>query len=322
MSIIRQRRKNLILSGVFGLLLGALFFTVSAYLFRQPLVEWLDLTASEAVIEPVLVPSIVTARNIEKGTVLEVDDLMTIMVEDKDRVRAYFATTEEVLGKKTLIDLDQYMPITPPMFLEDSLIDNHLRLYEVSFVELPYHLSVGDVVDVRIAFPTGQEYVVLSKKAVVGFERRAQNVHSGLLNMALEEEEALRMSSALVDRYIAEGARVYMVKYVDPDKQTAAVVNYPVNESVYKLLVDNPNILELTTSESIIRERSVLNQSLVALLDEDHQPVYQVDMSTPDLSMNQAEDEPIKEEEEDPSETKAPTSDSSSRDNKAGGIGF
>lgn len=324
MSIIRQRRKNLIMSALLGFMIAALVLTGSAYAFRLPIARWLDLAVKEEVVQPLLEASIVTARPIEKGSIIDADDLTTIMVDATTKVTAHFDNIEEVVGKRSAIDLDKNMPIISPMFLDDLPVQDNLRLYEVSFVELPYHLSIGEVVDVRIAFPTGQEYVVLSKKEVRGFERRVQNIHEGLINLALDEEEALRMSSALVDMYIAEGARVYMVKYVEPSHQVSAIVNYPVNESVYKLLFDNPNIVEATLNDAMLMERIELNTSLNALLGEDNQPVYQVDMTTPNMTLNQDLQDELSAEQNTVVEPviTLPTTDSTSSSDNASGIGF
>ena len=324
MSIIRQRRKNLMMSALLGFMIGALILTAATYAFRVPLADWLNISAEEEKVEIILETAIVAARPIEKGRLIEGDDLKIIKVDAATKVSSYFTDIESLIGKKTAIDLDENMPVTPPMFIDDLLIEDNLRLFEVSFVELPYHLACGEVVDIRIAFPTGQEYVVLSKKEVRGFERRSQNLHEGLLNLALDEEEALRMSSALVDMYIAEGARVYMVKYVDSDNQVSAVVNYPVNESVYKLLFDNPNIIEASLTEAMLIERIELNTSLNALLDKDNQPVYKVDMTTPDLSLNDELQESLSVEEKTKVESvvSVPTTEDASTNDDATKIGF
>ncbi len=328
MSIIRQRRKNLMLSGFLGFMLAALILTVVGFVFRQSIAEKLDLTPVVAIEEPVMLPSIVAARPIEKGSMLDANDMVTIMVDERCKVADHFSDVSELVGKKTIINIDPNMPMTSALLIDDTLIEKDLRLYEVSFVELPYTLTVGETIDIRIAFPTGQEYVVLSKKLIEGFERRVNNVHQGLLNLALEEEEALRMSSALVDSYIAEGARVYMVKYVDPDQQEAAEVNYPVNEHVLHLLQENPNILESSDVGAMLQARGVLNSAMVTLLDENDHPIYKVDMTTPGMTagngtaeQEEADIEAVPEAEVAPPATNT-TTNTSTTGESTGGIGF
>ena len=328
MSIIRQRRKNLLLSGILGFMLATVTLVVGGFIFRQVIAEKLDLTPVMAVEEAVFLPSIVAARPIEKGSLLDGDDVMTIMVEENSKVKDHYSDITDLIGKKTALNIDVNMPMTPGLFVEEAIVHKDLRLFEVSFVELPYTLAVGDVVDIRIAFPTGQEYVVLSKKVIKGFERRVNNVHQGLLNLALEEGEALSMSSALVDGYIAEGTRVYMVKYVDPDQQEAAEVNYPVNEHVLQLLQTNPNILESPDVGHLLQARGLLNSALVTLLDDNDLPIYKVDMTTPGMTAGNGSADSQGESMDAPPETPttAPeekTSTSSTTNvESTGGIGF
>lgn len=326
MSIIRQRRKNLIVSGLLGFMFAVLILTGVGFVFRQAIAEQLDLAPEVAVEEVVLYPSIVAARPIEKGTILDLDDVTTILLEENCKVVDHFSDLSELVGKKTAINIDANMPMTGALFIEDALIQKNLRFFEVSFVELPYMLTIGDVVDVRIAFPTGQEYVVLSKKEVKGFERRVNNVHEGLLNLALEEEEALRMSSALVDCYIAEGARVYMVKYVDADQQAGAEINYPVNEHVLQLLQENPNILESPDVGPILQARGMLNSALVGQEDDYDQMTIKVDMTTPGMTAGnntaEPEDEVVEVVPETSTEPPSATTNTSATDGSAAGIGF
>lgn len=331
MSIIRQRRKNLIISGLLGFLLGAVMLVLLGYVYRQPIGNYLAVTPSKHVELPVLVPAIVASKPIAKGTVMTEEHVMAIMVPEENSVTEHFGDALQLVGKTAAIDIDENMPLTNPMFAEGDLISNGQRLYEVSFIELPYHLSSEDLVDIRIAFPTGQEYVVLSKKQVKGFERQTDSIHSGLLSLALEEEEALRLSSALVDCFIAEGTRVYMVKYVDGEHQAAAVVNYPVNEHVRQLIKENPNILEIPDLVEAIEARESLKTALSAIIDENNKIAYRVNMTVPGMTYDRSEGESTEEESTSDSQTSVisePVQSTSGKGNTkptvntAGDIGF
>ncbi len=297
MSIIRQRRKNLILSGMLGFLIGCFALVALGVVFRGQLFTYFGIELNQVQEAPVLATTWVAAKPIAKGTIIEVDHLMQVEVPIETMVKPHFSDSDDLIGKQTIMDIDTYMPLTSPMFLEEALIDQNLRLYEMSFIELPYHLAIGDTVDVRITFPTGQSYVVLSKKEVRAFERSAQSVHSGLLTLALDEEEVLRMSSTLVDIYTAEGTTVYLAKYVDGDNQKAATVNYPVNVHVQRLLLDNPNVLEMPNLAEVSKEREKLKEALALIIDQDNQVNYTVGMGAEGLS-------PLEEADEIPDETK------------------
>ncbi len=111
----------------------------------------------------------------------------------------------------------------------------------------------------------------LPKKEVVHFERQIDNQHKGLLSLMVEEEEVLRMSSALVDAILTETAQLYMVKYPPdpPNKQEAAKISYPVNRSVLSVLEQNPNLLTMPDLGTLTANRYLLDNALKELLDED-----------------------------------------------------
>ena len=52
------------------------------------------------------------------------------------------------------------------MLFENGVTPRDLRNQEFSYVSLPSKLKKDDVVDVRINFRTGQDYIVLGKKKV------------------------------------------------------------------------------------------------------------------------------------------------------------
>jgi hypothetical protein len=274
-----------------GVVMTLTLSLVVLVILKTDLNSFFNIEKKVEIVEILQVPSIVAARPIVKGSILEADDLKVIMVPEEQLVAVHYKDKEELIGQKLIIDVDMHLTLTPPMFIETALIHQNLRLYEFGFVELTYLLNIGDMVDIRIAFPTGHDYVVLSKKEVKGYERSTESVHRGLLNLVLEEEEILRMSSALVDTYLTEGAKVYMVKYVYGEHQEGAIVTYPVNNSVLKLYKNNPNIATLPDVEGIFNMRKVLDASLLTLLDEDGERFANTSMVTP--TFTKAETSPI-----------------------------
>lgn len=296
MSIIRQRKKNLIMAWILGATMSMIIIMVLGYIFREKLQVFLELPTKIVEIEDNRVETLVASRPIEKGTILEFGDIEIILVDPTYMVKEQFESVEALVGKKLILDTDKYLPFTAPMFMDSEIVDKNLRLHEYSFVELPYLLEVGDVVDVRIAFPTGQDYIILSQKSIKGYERTVENVHKGLLNIVIEEEEILLMSSAMVDAYLIDGTKVYMVKYVSPDQQEAAIVNYPMNQSVLMLFNNNPNIKNMPNIEDVVALRALLDSAVFELLDEDGERFNTVDMTTPAMSIDSTSEEVVVEE--------------------------
>lgn len=139
------------------------------------------------------------------------------------------------LHKFSKIAIHKNTPLTKTMFYEDGITPSDLRNEEWKTIVLPDDLKVNQYVDVRIKFPTGQDYIVLSKKKVNKLENTT-------LYLAMDEKETLLMSSATVDAYL-QGATIYAVSYVDPYVQGKSAVDYPVNARVKDLIIADPNIL-------------------------------------------------------------------------------
>ena len=107
--------------------------------------------------------------------------------------------------------------ISDALFLQDS--DNlsvDLRSREFNMISLPSTLVEGDYIDIRILYPPGEDYLVVAGKEVVG---TGANADSNSIFLELDEEEIVRMSSAIIESYIADGINVYATKYINPDEQ-------------------------------------------------------------------------------------------------------
>ena len=101
-------------------------------------------------------------------------------------------------------------------------------------------VGLGDSIDVRVRYPDGTDYVVLSKKPVFGLDEQ------GLL-LRVREEEILLMDSAVVDASLFEGTFLYAVEYVEDLIQEAAIVNYTPAPAVIELIGRDPNIVKAAT---------------------------------------------------------------------------
>ena len=134
----------------------------------------------------------------------------------------------------------------------DSMVQDDLRQQEYNMVILPTDLTSGDYIDIRLMLPSGQDYIVVSKKevslpSVDGIES------SDTIWINLTEDETLHMSCAIYDAFRINGAKLYATKYTEAGMQAAATPTYPVNESVSALLESDPNLLEKAKNE--IRQR-------------------------------------------------------------------
>lgn len=167
---------------------------------------------------------------------------------------------DTAVGGTALVDIEAGAPIQKTAISEEE-IDQDTRSYEVSVVNLTTSQQSNDVVDVRILFPDGTDYIVLAKKTLL-------NLRGTTFDLHLNEDEILRLDSATVDAATL-GARLYTTKYVEANLQSEAVPFYPVKQSTIDLIYSDPNIISIakdTVSTQVRQslEDRIMNMKLAA----------------------------------------------------------
>lgn len=175
---------------------------------------------------------------VPKDTMLEVDDFE---FKDKDgNIITRVDAEGNELEKKMIVKID--IPagtiITKDM-LQDSedLLDNSQRVQEFNMIQLPSQLKNGEYIDVRVTYPNGQDFIVLSKKKVMG-------TNSTSIWLKLNELELSLMNNAIVESYSTVGTKLYAIEYVEPGMQTEATPTYVASSDVMNLINRNPNIVD------------------------------------------------------------------------------
>ena len=136
------------------------------------------------------------------------------------------------------IDVPAGTIVTKNMIDEyDDQIKSTDRIREFSMISLPSQLKNGDYIDIRLSIPNGQDYIVLSKKKILG-------CGSSTIWLRLNELELELMNSAIVENYTMSGSRLYALEYVEPGRQTESVPTYVASEDIIRLMAINPNITE------------------------------------------------------------------------------
>ncbi len=148
---------------------------------------------------------------------------------------------EDVVAK---VDLKANTILTSDLITEsDNKINNDTRIQEYNTIVLPINLEDGDYVDIRLSLPSGQNYIVVSKKKVE-IPDLGGALSKDTIRLNLSEDEILSMSNAIYDAFKINGSKLEAVKYTDPGMQTAATPTYPVNAEVVALLKSDSNILK------------------------------------------------------------------------------
>lgn len=155
------------------------------------------------------------------------------------------------LGEKNIakINLKKGTVLTADMlYIDATSMGNDVRKQEYNTVVLPMDLITGDYVDIRLLLPSGQDFIVVSKKKVeipmVGGVDSKDTI-----SIELAEEEILAMSNAIVEAYMINGSKLYAAKYTDAGNQEAAKPTYPVNGEVARLIENDSNIVEKALNE-------------------------------------------------------------------------
>lgn len=137
-----------------------------------------------------------------------------------------------------------------------------VRLQEYNMVILPTKLTAGETVDIRLRLPSGEDYIVLSKKYI-------EEANANTIWIKVGEDEILTMSNAIVEAYIMEGSLLYATTYTDAGIQGTSTPTYVAKNSVINLMNTDPNITAVAKAalasrytENLRAQRDIINQSL------------------------------------------------------------
>lgn len=152
--------------------------------------------------------------------------------------------------------------------IEGKAITADVRIQEYNMLVLPTQLEEGNCVDIRFRLPTGEDYIVLSKKMI-------EQANSDTIWIKVAEEEILTMSNAIVENYIVEGSLLYATTYADAGMQGESSTTYIPSERVRHLMSRDINIvteaysaLQEIYGRDISSHRTVINEALQGYGDQ------------------------------------------------------
>jgi hypothetical protein len=171
----------------------------------------------------------------------------------------YVYMTDEDLGKIAVADIYAGQNICANMVGDDLAFS--LRECEYALLTLNNNLSANDFVDVRIMYPNGENYVVLSKKNIQSID-----MESNAVMFWLTEDEIMDMSSAIVDTYLHSGTILYTTKYIQ-DSQEELERSYQPSGDCMIAIANDPNIIDEAMDAVTERMSATLRSSLETRLD-------------------------------------------------------
>ena len=193
-----------------------------------------------------------------------------IITEDKVVVRSVYAgqpqecfMTQADIGKTALIPI-QAETFVLSAALSEQEVDPELREVEYDVININTNVVDKDTVDVRVMYPNGENYIVLSKKIIRNYTPEFPNCF-----FWMDAEEILRMSAAIVDAALYPGTVLYTTKYVEPAIQEGSKVTYTPSLSTLSLIENDPNIVERSSQQIAKDVRKALENRLALSANSD-----------------------------------------------------
>ncbi|MGG3806080.1 SAF domain-containing protein [Metabacillus fastidiosus] len=313
---IRQRNKNLLYAGGIGALTVAIISSVVVYSLY---VNWKEdehkkMTEYENKISSL--EEWATKQNrgfrlkeeVKAGTKIDGNMVEQVLLADKTASEDILSLGE-IEGRFAKVDMKPSTLMTDSVLFKEEATPKDLRDGEYSFITLAQKLKKDDFIDVRIQFPNGNDYILLSKKKV-------KNIEGETIWFDMKENEILTMSSGIVDAYL-ENAIIYTMPYVDPYIQDEAIVTYPVKENVKQLIIDSPNILQVAKDSLASRGREALESNLKTMEAQDKSTYKQ--QKEQQQQIKEKQKEALQTQEEVFEESTEPVSDGQGDLNQEGG---
>lgn len=180
-------------------------------------------------------------RSMKRNELLTKKDL--VVFEYEKGAEENYLTREEVEGRRLIRDTAEGSRLMEGSVYEGEPITDDMRFHKYTFINLTDRMKKGDYIDIRISFPNGADFVLLSKKQIQDITWPEEGAGENAVWLHVSEEEILRLSSAAVEAFLNDGCKIYAVMYIEKN-QKAAIMNYKVNDVVAQLIEDDPNIVE------------------------------------------------------------------------------
>ena len=201
-----------------------------------------------------------------KGVEINLDSTSEVVYSSKTTIdgKTVADSTGNLLppGLKAKVDLHAGTVLTSDLTYEDENVAADVRRQEYNIIALPTQIETGEYIDIRLRLPNGQDYIVVSHKQV---EVPLVNGVSSpnCIWVDLTEVDILNMSSAIVEAYRMNGAKLYATRYVEPGMQNAATVTYLPSDEVIALMRDDPNAVQEAKNALFLRNNNTNEKNVI-----------------------------------------------------------
>lgn len=226
----KKARNSMLIGIIIGLIIGCIgiaFFFMQATNYKKQIEEAAANTRKAYALK----------SDIKSGTNITMSDLVEVSAL-KDVIPTDYVTINDITDNTIAkLDLTKGLVLSKSMIQEsDAKVTADLREQQYNMIVLPQYLNIDDYIDIRITYPNGQDYIVVSKK-------RIKQISEDTVWVDMYEQETLVMTNAIVEAYKAPGSKLYATRYVEPGNQTDATPTYVPSATVINLMNSDPNIV-------------------------------------------------------------------------------
>lgn len=155
-----------------------------------------------------------------------------------------------IVGK---FDMKKNAVVTLDMITKtNEQVTDDLRKQEYNMLVLPTQLETGEYIDIRLALPSGEDYIVVPKKQVE-IPQIAGIDSEDTIWVKMSEEEIITMNNAIVDAYKIIGSKLYVTIYTEAGMQNTATPTYVPTRAVKELIERDPNVVQIARDALVSR---------------------------------------------------------------------
>lgn len=194
--------------------------------------------------------------------IIRESDLMELQVKDISIPKNAYTVgrKSEVVGQKLKLPVFAKTMVVDTMFYNSGDdVTNDLRVRELNMIALPSDLEQGDYIDIRVLFPTGEDFLVAVAKEII---QLGQSADSNSIFIELTEEEQEKLNGAIIESYMYDSIKIYAVKYVNEKEQLfkeEAVDYVEIYEKAVERLISGD--YEIAYAEELAKTEPLKNSS-------------------------------------------------------------
>jgi hypothetical protein len=253
-----HRQRNLIFAVVFMTILAisGITFTIVGFVrelsARQQTIEELEDELATLQVQQTTVW--VTTTDVKANNSVVSTDVDTILVPQSAVPENAVTDWDEISGMVYKIGLAQGAILTTDM-VQSQLLSDDMRELDVIVGEIPIGLEAGDYVDIRVAFPLGQDYIAMTHKQVLA-------INDSALKLVVNEQDFYTYESLKTDVSLYTSTKTYAVKYLEAGVQASATDYYPLNLEGIETMILDPN-MDTSDYETMLVAREQLELQLL-----------------------------------------------------------